>query len=113
MGLLVGTLAIELVLLEQIELAVIELHILVELGVWDRLMLFLVFFGFLCFLAYLGNRFAVFLHGLLDLNAFFRAVDQRLYRKCCAGKGEADQQNKKDELYFNVLHACLSFSLVA
>ena len=44
---------------------------------------------------------------------FFRAVDQRLQRKCCAGKGEADQQNKKDEFYFNVLHACLSFSLVA
>ena len=44
---------------------------------------------------------------LLDgLNAFFRAGDQRLQRKCCAGKGEADQQNKKDEL-------CLSFSLVA
>ena len=41
-------------------------------------MLFLVFFGFLCFLPYFGNRFAVFLYSLLDLDALFRAVDQRL-----------------------------------
>ena len=38
-------------------------------------MLFLVIFGFLCFLPYFGNRFAVFLYSLLDLNALFRTVN--------------------------------------
>ena len=62
------------------------------------LILFLVIFSFLCFLAYLGNRFAVFLHGLLDLDALFHAVNYRLDRNRGAGKGKADQQNKKNEL---------------